>query len=106
MTITLYSTPTCPYCKLVKEYFKEADIAFTEIDVSADNEAIQKMVKLSGQMGVPVIDVNGQIIVGWNRGALEEVIKAQRQQEKPSPATAKPAKPPAAPKAEKPQTAP
>lgn len=78
MTITLYSTPSCPYCKLVKDYLKEQSIPFTELDVSLDNDAIQKMVKLSGQMGVPVIDINGQIIVGWNKNALEEVIKAQQ----------------------------
>lgn len=81
MTITLYSTPSCPYCKLVKEYLKESNISFAELDVSQDNESIQKMVKLSGQMGVPVIDVNGQIIVGWNKNALEEVIKAQQAKE-------------------------
>ncbi len=78
MTITLYSTPSCPYCKLVKEYLKEQNLPFTDIDVSLDNDAIQKMVKLSGQMGVPVIDINGQVIVGWNKNALEEVIKAQQ----------------------------
>lgn len=81
MNITLYSTPSCPYCKLVKEYLKESSIAFNELDVSQDNESIQKMVKLSGQMGVPVIDVNGQIIVGWNKNALDEVIKAQQAKE-------------------------
>lgn len=76
--ITLYSTPTCPYCKLVKEFLVEQKLAFTELDVSMDNDAIQRMVKLSGQMGVPVVDVNGQVIVGWNKNALEEVIKAQK----------------------------
>lgn len=81
MNITLYSTPSCPYCKLVKEYLKEQNIAFTEMDVSQDNDAIQKMVKLSGQMGVPVVDINGQIIVGWNKNALEEVIKVQQQKD-------------------------
>ena len=78
MSITLYSTPSCPYCKLVKEYLVEQKLAYTEMDVSQDNDAIQKMVRLSGQMGVPVIDINGQIIVGWNKSALEEVIKAQQ----------------------------
>jgi glutaredoxin-like YruB-family protein len=81
MKIKVYSTPTCPYCKLVKDYLKEQTIAFTEMDVSQDNDAIQKMVKLSGQMGVPVIDINGQIIVGWNKNALEEVIKVQQQKD-------------------------
>lgn len=80
MSITVYSTPTCPYCKLVKEFLKEKNLPFTDIDVSADAEAVKQMVKLSGQMGVPVIDVSGQIIVGWNKNALEEVIQAQAQQ--------------------------
>lgn len=77
MTITVYSTPTCPYCKLVKEFLKEKNLAFTDVDVSADPESVKQMVKLSGQMGVPVIDVSGQVIVGWNKNALEEVINAQ-----------------------------
>ncbi len=79
--ITLYSTPTCPYCKLVKEFLSEQKLVFTELDVSMDNDAIQRMVKLSGQMGVPVVDVNGQVIVGWNKNALEEVIKVQKTNE-------------------------
>lgn len=78
MTITVYSTPTCPYCKLVKEFLKEQSLAFEDVDVSADSEAAKHMVKLSGQMGVPVVDVGGQIIVGWNKNALEEVIRTQQ----------------------------
>ncbi len=81
MTITVYSTPTCPYCKLVKEFLKEKSISFNDVDVSADGEAAKQMVKLSGQMGVPVVDVNGQIIVGWNKNALEEVVAAQSKKE-------------------------
>ncbi len=79
MTITVYSTPTCPYCKLVKEFLKEKNLTFTDIDVSADSEQAKLMVKLSGQQGVPVIDVGGQIIVGWNKTALEDVITHQQQ---------------------------
>lgn len=78
MTITVYSTPTCPYCKLVKEFLKEQSLSFEDVDVSADSEAAKHMVKLSGQMGVPVVDVGGQIIVGWNKNALEEVIRTQQ----------------------------
>jgi len=74
MTVKVYSTPTCPYCKLAKEFLKEKDIAYSDIDVSADPAAANEMVKKSGQMGVPVIDINGQIIVGWNKGALEEAL--------------------------------
>jgi glutaredoxin 3 len=74
MNITVYSTPTCPYCKLVKEFLAEHKIKFNDIDVASDTAAANKMVKLSGQMGVPVIDIDGQVIVGWNKGALEEAI--------------------------------
>ena len=77
MTVKVYSTPTCPYCKLTKEYLKEKNIAFSDIDVSADPAAANEMVKKSGQMGVPVIDIGGQIIVGWNKTALEEALKTK-----------------------------
>lgn len=73
-TIKVYSTPTCPYCKLVKEYLREQGATFEDIDVAADGEAAKEMVKISGQMGVPVIDIGGQVIVGWNRQALEEAL--------------------------------
>lgn len=84
MTITVYSTPTCPYCKLVKEFLKEKNLDFLDIDVAANTSAAQDMVKKSGQMGVPVVDVDGQIIVGWNKAALEEVLglKAGKTPEK------------------------
>lgn len=72
--IIVYSTPTCPYCKLTKEFLKEKNIPFQEIDVAADPAAANEMVKKSGQMGVPVIDVGGQVIVGWNKSALEEAL--------------------------------
>ena len=85
MTIRLYTTPTCPYCRLVKDFFKEKNVAFEEIDVTADHQAVQEMVKLSGQMGVPVIDIDGKIIVGWNKAVLEETIAArQKRSAKPS----------------------
>jgi len=74
MKITVYSTPTCPYCKLVKDYLGEQGENFTDIDVASDTAAANEMVKLSGQMGVPVIKVDDEIIVGWNKGALEEVL--------------------------------
>ncbi len=74
MTVKVYSTPTCPYCKLTKEFLKEKNIAFSDIDVSADPAMANEMVKKSGQMGVQVIDIDGKIIVGWNKGALEEAL--------------------------------
>ncbi len=78
MKIKVYSTPTCPYCKLVKDYLQEQKLPFEDIDVASNGEAAKEMVKISGQMGVPVVDVNGQIIVGWNKQALEDVLHSQK----------------------------
>ncbi|MFA6160910.1 MAG: glutaredoxin family protein [Patescibacteria group bacterium] len=75
MHVTIYTTPTCPYCKLAKDFFKEKGVPFTEIDVAADPAAANEMVKKSGQMGVPVIEVNSQIVVGWNQSALQDIME-------------------------------
>ncbi len=72
--ITIYSTPTCPYCKLAKTYMDEHKIAYTNIDVAADPTKAQEMVEKSGQMGVPVIDVDGKIIVGFDKPALKAAL--------------------------------
>ncbi|MSR85727.1 NrdH-redoxin [Candidatus Uhrbacteria bacterium] len=79
MTVKIYSTPTCPYCKLVKDYFKEQEISFSDVDVANNASAANDMVKLSGQMGVPVIDIDGTIIVGWNKSALEEALHQKQK---------------------------
>lgn len=76
MNIKIYSTPSCPYCKLAKDFMTEKKIEFQEIDVSSDPSAANEMVKISGQMGVPVIDIGGQIIVGWNKDAIEESLSS------------------------------
>jgi len=75
MKIKVYSTPTCPYCKLVKEYLDGQKISYTDVNVADDSAAANEMVKISGQMGVPVVDIDGDVIVGWNKDALEEAIK-------------------------------
>lgn len=72
--VTVYSTPTCPYCHMVKDYLKDKNISFTDVDVAADQAQVEEMVKKSGQMGVPVVDVNGQIIVGFNRPAIDQAL--------------------------------
>ncbi len=77
MTIKVYSTPTCPYCKLAKEFLTEKGVPFMDIDVSADSAAANEMVKKSGQMGVPVLDIDGMIIVGWNKSEIEKAIMAK-----------------------------
>lgn len=79
MTITIYSTPSCPYCKLVKDFLKEKGHSFTDIDVSSDTAAANEMVKMSGQMGVPVIKIDDEIIVGWNKSALEDLLATKHK---------------------------
>lgn len=71
--IVIYSTPTCPYCQAAKEFLKENNVPFEDIDVSKDAAKAQEMVVKSGQMGVPVIDVEGEIIVGFNKPRLAEL---------------------------------
>ncbi len=75
--VKIYTTSTCPYCDLAKNYFKENKIEYTEINVESDEKAAKEMVEKSGQMGVPVIDINGKIIVGFNKEAIEELIKKE-----------------------------
>ena len=70
--IIIYSTPTCPYCNLVKDYLNQRSIEFEEKDVSLDRTAAREMIEKSGEMGVPQIDINGTIIVGFNRDAIDE----------------------------------
>ena len=66
MTVTVYSTPSCPWCKRLKEYLKEKKVSFKDFDVSTNDKARDEMVEKSNQMGVPVSDINGTIIVGFN----------------------------------------
>lgn len=74
-SITIYTTPTCIYCKMTKEFFKSHDVVYTEKDVAGDAAAREEMVKKSGQMGVPVIDIDGEIIVGFDKDRLSELLK-------------------------------
>ena len=75
--ITVYSTPTCPYCKMVKAFLNEKGVEFKDIDVSADRDAVKAMVEKSGQMGVPQIEINDKIIVGFNKEALERELESE-----------------------------
>ncbi len=72
--VTIYSTPTCHYCKDVKEFLKENGVVFEEFDVAANLEKRKEMVDKSGQMGVPVTDIEGKIIVGFDRDALKSAL--------------------------------
>lgn len=73
-TVVVYSTPTCPYCHQVKDFLREKGVPFTDHNVATDREARESMIQKSGQMGVPVIDVDGTIVVGFNRGKLEDIL--------------------------------
>jgi len=75
MTVTVYSTPTCPWCKKTKEFLKENKIDFKSIDVSTDEKGLAEMQKKSGQFGVPVTDINGEIIVGFNEDKIKKLLK-------------------------------
>jgi len=72
--VTLYSTPTCQWCAKTKEFFKKNKVSFTNKDVSKNKKNADEMIKKSGQMGVPVIDINGRIIVGYDEGKLKKVL--------------------------------
>ncbi len=73
--VKVYSTPTCPYCIRVKDYLKQKNVAFDNFDVSTDKEKLDEMVKVSGQMGVPVILVDTNVVVGFDREKIEELLK-------------------------------
>ncbi len=75
MTIKIYTTPTCPWCKKTKEFLKQKKIAYTELDVTSNEKARDEMVKKSKQMGVPVLDIDGKIIVGFDQAAIEKALK-------------------------------
>lgn len=68
--VTVYSTPTCPYCTMVKDFLKNQNIEFEDVDVSRDRQKAIYMVRKSGQSGVPVTEVNGRMIVGFRPDAI------------------------------------
>lgn len=72
--IKVYSTPTCPYCVMVKKFLAENNIEFEDIDVSSNQAAAQEMVNKSGQMGVPVLEINGQIVVGFDKAKIKKLL--------------------------------
>ncbi len=72
--VTVYSTPTCPFCIRAKQYLKDNNIQFTEHDVGSNPEKTQEMIKKSGQMGVPVIDIDGNIVVGFDKEKIESIL--------------------------------
>jgi glutaredoxin 3 len=72
--ITIYTVSVCPFCLQAKEYLRGKGLKFNEKDVEADREALEEMLELSGQHGVPVIVVNGEVVVGYNRTMLDTLV--------------------------------
>jgi glutaredoxin 3 len=72
--VTIYSTPTCTYCNMAKEFFKQNTIAFTEHNVASDLQKRKEMVDKSGQLGVPVITVGDEVIVGFDKERLTSLL--------------------------------
>lgn len=74
MKITIYSTPTCTYCKMAKEFLTEHNIGYEEFNVAADLEKRKEMIEKSGQLGVPVIDIDGNVFVGFDKSAIAKQV--------------------------------
>ena len=76
--IKVYSTKFCPYCVSLKQFLKQNDIQFEDIDVTEDPKIQEEMIEKSGQMGVPVVDVDGKIVVGFNRDKLIQLLDIKK----------------------------
>lgn len=73
--ITIYSTPSCPYCVMAKDFLKENGIDFTDFNVAEDEKAREEMIKKTNQMGVPVIDIDGEIIIGFDKPKISQILE-------------------------------
>jgi glutaredoxin-like YruB-family protein len=72
--IKLYTTPICPYCVTLKQYFKEHNIEFEEIDVSQNEKLKDEIIEKTGQLGVPIIDINGELITGFDKEKISKLL--------------------------------
>ena len=73
-TVKIYSTSTCPYCTMAKDFLAKNNIPFESLDVGIDQAAAKEMIDKSHQMGVPVLDIDGEIIVGFDKGAITKAL--------------------------------
>ncbi len=72
--VKVYSTNTCPWCVRVKEFLKEHNVEFDDLNVQEDQNAFKEMVEKTGQRGVPVVDIDGKIIIGFNEEAIRKLL--------------------------------
>ena len=75
--VTIYSTPSCHFCHMAKDFFKEKNVPYTEYDVAADNAKRQEVIEKSGQMGVPVIIIGDDLVIGFNKPKIIELLGLQ-----------------------------
>jgi glutaredoxin 3 len=73
--VIVFSTPTCTYCNRAKQYLRQQGVRFRDVDVSKDPVAARDMVRRSGQQGVPVLDINGRIVVGFNKTEVDRLLE-------------------------------
>ena len=74
MTVKIYTTPTCVYCKMAKDFFKINNVQYEEYNVAEDDRAREAMIKKSHQLGVPVIEIGSEVFVGFNKGAIAKAL--------------------------------
>jgi len=74
MTVKVYTTPMCPYCYTLKEFLKERNIEFEDIDISKDEKVKDEIIKRSGAIGAPIIEINGEIVVGFDRAKIVKLL--------------------------------
>ncbi|MDP4143420.1 MAG: glutaredoxin family protein [Bacillota bacterium] len=74
MSIKIYTTTTCPWCVKTKQYLASKGVSYSEINVSLDRGAAKEMVEKSGQMGVPVLDIDGSIVVGFDKDKIDQLL--------------------------------
>lgn len=73
--VKVYSTQTCPYCHMAKDFLKQHKVSFEDIDVSKDHKAAEHMIEVSGQMGVPVLEIGKEVIVGYDVDRIKKTLK-------------------------------
>lgn len=75
--VAIYTTPSCKYCGAVKEFFKENNVSYEEYNVASDEKRRDEMIELSGQMGVPVITIDNDLVIGFNKPVLSELLEVK-----------------------------
>ncbi|MEK7128774.1 MAG: glutaredoxin domain-containing protein, partial [Patescibacteria group bacterium] len=73
-SVSIYTTPTCVYCKMTKDFFKQNNVEYQEFDVASNLEKRKEMIEKSGQMGVPVVFIDSEIMIGFDKGKLQELL--------------------------------